>query len=575
MAKGHTTASSQGGTIAYFSMEIGLQADIPTYSGGLGILAGDTIRAAADMAVPMVAVTLLYRKGYFRQALDENGRQTEKAVRWNPAACLKPLRKHATLTIEARDVKVRAWRYDVVGVTGAVVPVLFLDTDLPGNDEKDRQLSRHLYGGAPEYRLGQEYVLGVGGVRILRALGYKDIRCFHMNEGHAAFLTLELLDEATSGTKAKRLKAAHIESVRSKCVFTTHTPVPAGHDRFSMGRVRKIIGNHKAWSLRKDLCDSADTLNMTYLALKFSRYINGVAKQHGATSRTMFPAYEIDSITNGVHAATWTAPPFQKLLDRCVPAWRQDNLGIRYALSVPEQKIWDAHAKCKAKLIGHIARRHGVKLDPNAFTIGFARRATAYKRLDLVLRSAGRLKKIAAEAGAFQIVFAGKAHPKDEPGKKLIRQVFKAQKHLEPAVRIVYLPDYDMDLAKILIPGVDLWLNTPRPPHEASGTSGMKAALNAVPSLSILDGWWTEGCVENLTGWAIQSSGKRKKGKKDTSAALDARALYRKLEKTVIPMFYHDRPQYVQIMRAALALNGSYFNTQRMLQEYLLKAYTP
>ena len=575
MAKGRATASSHGGTVAYFSMEIGLQADIPTYSGGLGVLAGDTIRAAADVGVPMVAVTLLYHKGYFHQELDENGRQTETAVQWHPADCLKPLRKRVTVTLEERDVKIRAWRYDAVGVTGAVVPVLFLDTDLPGNDERDRRLCHHLYGGDQDYRLGQEYVLGVGGVRMLGALGYEDIRCFHMNEGHAAFLTLELLDRATKGTKAKRLTAAHIERVRSQCVFTTHTPVPAGHDRFSLRRVRRIIGDHKAWSLRKALCDSPGTLNMTYLALKFSRYVNGVAKQHGATSRAMFPAYEIDSITNGVHAATWTAPPFQKLLDKYVPGWREDNVGIRYALSVPEEEIWNAHARCKTKLIRHIARTHGVKLDPDAFTIGFARRATAYKRLDLVLHSASQLKKIAARAGAFQIVFAGKAHPKDEAGKKLIRQVFKTQTNLEPAVRIVYLPEYDMDLAGILIPGVDVWLNTPRPPHEASGTSGMKAALNAVPSLSILDGWWTEGCVENLTGWAIQSTGKPKKGKKDGATALDARALYRKLEKTVIPMFYHDRPRYVQIMRAALALNGSYFNTQRMLQEYLVKAYQP
>jgi len=575
MAKGHATTSSHGGTVAYFSMEIGLQADLPTYSGGLGVLAGDTIRAAADMGVPMVAVTLLYHKGYFRQDLDEDGRQSETNVQWNPADCLKPLRKRVTVTLEGRDVKIRAWRYDAVGVTGAVVPVLFLDTDLPGNDQRDRVLSHHLYGGDQDYRLGQEYVLGVGGVRMLGALGYKDIRCFHMNEGHAAFLTLELLDEAMKGTKARRPGTAHIERVRSQCVFTTHTPVPAGHDRFSLRRVRQIIGNHMAWSLRKDLCHSPGTLNMTYLALKFSRYVNGVAKQHGATSRAMFPAYEIDSITNGVHAGTWTAPPFRKLLDRYVPGWREDNVAIRYALSVPEEKIWNAHAKCKAKLIRHIARTHGVKLDPNALTIGFARRATAYKRLDLVLHNAGRLKKIAANAGAFQIVFAGKAHPKDEAGKKLIRQIFKAHKHLEPAVRIVYLPDYDMDLAGILIPGVDVWLNTPRPPHEASGTSGMKAALNAVPSLSILDGWWTEGCVENLTGWAIQSTGKPKKGKKDSAAALDARALYQKLEKTVLPMFYDDRSRYIQIMRAALALNGSYFNTQRMLQEYLVKAYRP
>lgn len=557
-------------SIAYFSMEIGLRSDIPTYSGGLGILAGDTIRAAADMEVPMVAVTMLPRKGYFHQKLDAHGDQIETPETWNVDERLKLVSARVTVVIEKREVKIRAWRYDVVGVTGFTVPVIYLDTDLAGNDKRDRELSHHLYGGDQRYRLCQEYVLGVGGVRVLRTLGYEHIDRFHMNEGHAAFLVLQLFDEEMDKTGGTRIKPEHIEAVRRQCVFTTHTPVAAGHDKFSMDMVRKIIGKHRIWDIQSKLSGDGTTLNMTYLALNFSHYVNGVSKQHGRVSQEMFSSYQIDAITNGVHAATWVSPPFAKLLDRYIPAWRADNLSIRYGLSIPLQEVWDAHTKCKARLVDYVARQYKVKLDPKVFTIGFGRRATAYKRADLILRDLGRLKEIASSAGAIQILYAGKAHPQDLPGKKLIKQVFEASEQLGSKVRMLYLPNYDIDVAKIMIPGVDVWLNTPQPPHEASGTSGMKAALNGVPSLSVLDGWWIEGCVENLTGWAIK--GKARKGARDTSAQ-DAAALYDKLENVVVPMFYNDRDQYVRIMLMALALNGSFFNTQRMVQEYLLKAY--
>ncbi len=560
-------------SIAYFSMEIGLRSDMPTYSGGLGILAGDTIQTAADMEVPMTAVTLLTRRGYFHQELDASGRQIEKPDVWSVADHLRKLDARVTVVIEKREVQVRAWQYDVVGLTGFVVPVLFLDTDLPANDKRDRELSHCLYGGDNRYRLCQEYVLGVGGVRMLRTLGYDQIDRFHMNEGHAAFLVLQLFDEELNRSGGRTIKPAHIESVRNKCVFTTHTPVAAGHDRFPMDLVRKVIGRHRIWNIPGELTGGGDVLNMTYLALNFSHYVNGVSRQHGRVSQEMFSEYRIEAITNGVHAATWTAPPVQKLLDRYVPAWRADNFSIRYALSVPPEELWEAHTKCKIKLIREIAREHKVKLDPEVFTIGFGRRATAYKRADLIFRDLDRLKKIAARTGPFQIVFGGKAHPHDEPGKKLIQQIFAAQERLEPRIRIVYLPNYNIDVAKIMIPAVDLWLNTPQPPYEASGTSGMKAALNGVPSLSILDGWWIEGWVENLTGWAINEKHRvRRAGKTDTSSQ-DALALYDKLQDVVLPMFYRDRPQYLRIMLFALALNGSFFNTQRMLQEYMLKAY--
>jgi starch phosphorylase len=559
-------------SIAYFSMEIGLESDLPTYSGGLGILAGDTVRTAADLEVPLVAVTLLPRKGYFRQGLDGSGHQLEQAEAWKVADRLKPLDARVAVVIEKREVKIRAWRYDAVGTTGFTVPVLFLDTDLPANDHKDRQLTDYLYGGDDRYRLCQEYVLGVGGVRMLRTLGYERIDRFHMNEGHAAFLILQLFNEELERTGARTIRPEHIESVRRKCVFTTHTPVPAGHDKFPMRLVRNVIGPHRIWDIQKKLAGDGQMLNMTYLALNFSHYINGVSKQHGKVSQAMFDSYRIDAITNGVHAATWAAPPFRTLLDRYIPAWRADNFSLRYALSIPSDDVWRAHARCKSRLIACAARQRKVKLDPEVFTIGFGRRATAYKRADLIFRDLDRLKRIACNAGPFQIVFAGKAHPKDDPGKKLIEQVFQAAERLKGDVPIVYLPDYDIDVAKVLIAGVDLWLNTPQPPHEASGTSGMKAALNAVPSLSVLDGWWIEGCVENLTGWAIGSPATPRRKQADTSAK-DAAALYDKLESTVIPMFYNDRPQYIRVMLHALALNGSFFNTQRMLQEYLLKAY--
>jgi starch phosphorylase len=559
-------------SVAYFSMEIGLRADMPTYSGGLGILAGDTIQTAADMEVPMVAVTMLPRKGYFHQELEASGRQIEKPDLWPVAEHLRQREARITVVLEKREVQVRAWQYDVVGMTGFVVPVLFLDTDLPANDDRDRELSHHLYGGDPRYRICQEYVLGVGGVRMLRTLGYHEIDRFHMNEGHAALLILQLFEEELNRSGGRKIKPEHIESVRQKCVFTTHTPVAAGHDKFPMSLVHKVIGRHKIWNIQGELTENGATLNMTYLALNFSHYINGVSQRHGKISQEMFSEYRIEAITNGVHAATWTAPPVRKLLDRYLPAWRADNFSIRYALSVPPQELWEAHTTCKARLIRTIAREQKVKLDPEVFTIGFGRRATAYKRADLLFRDLERLQGIAAGAGPFQIVFAGKAHPQDEPGKKLIRQIFEAKKHLEPKVRIVYLPNYNIDVAQILIPGVDLWLNTPQPPHEASGTSGMKAALNGVPSLSILDGWWIEGCVENLTGWAIDGKSRARHRGKDTSAQ-DARALYEKLEDVILPMFYHNREQYLRIMLYALALNGSFFNTQRMLQEYLLKAY--
>jgi glycogen phosphorylase len=556
--------------IAYLSMEIGLDPSVPTYSGGLGVLAGDTIRSAADLKVPMVAVTLVHRKGYFYQRLDPSGWQVEEGVEWSIDDFLTEEPARASVVIGGRPVQLRCWRMNVTGVSGFVVPVYFLDSDLPENSEQDRTLTHWLYGGDSEYRLCQEVILGIGGVRMLRALGYKDIERFHMNEGHASLCTLELLEERRAAGNREGVGDEDLDAVRRMCVFTTHTPVPAGHDKFPMAMVDKVLDGYAPLSMRKTLCCDG-VLNMTYLALNLSHYVNGVAKRHGEVSRHMFSAYTIDSITNGVHAATWVSGPFQALFDKYIPGWREDNFSLRYALSVPRQEVWEAHTGAKRELIEQVNRSTNTGMDMDVLTLGFARRAAPYKRADLLLSNPDRLRAIARNAGPLQIVYAGKSHPRDEEGKKIIQRIWQARTGLRDAIRIAYLPNYDMELGRLITSGVDVWLNTPQPPMEASGTSGMKAALNGVPSLSVLDGWWIEGCIEGTTGWAVGQDGRTPEVAADSAA--DAASLYDKLENVVVPAFYKDRDRFLNIMVHAIALNGSFFNTQRMIQQYVLKAY--
>ncbi|RPH66251.1 MAG: alpha-glucan family phosphorylase [Burkholderiales bacterium] len=560
-------------TIAYFSMEIGLAEAMPTYSGGLGLLAGDTIRSAADGDVPMVAVTLVHRKGYFHQRLDANGTQTEEPQPWSPADTLTELPARATVGIEGRAVVLRAWRFDAKGVSGATVPVLLLDSDLPDNAEADRHLTDHLYGGDDRYRLCQEIILGIGGVRMLRTLGYDTIRRFHMNEGHAALLVLELGYEEMQRRGLSEVTREVAVAVKPMCVFTTHTPVPAGHDQFPLAMVRRVLTDyHHAYDERAVEFCLDNVLNMTYLALDNSHYVNGVAKKHGEISRQMFAQYKVDSITNGVHAGFWIAPAIQAVLDRHITAWREDNASLRYALGIPRHELWAAHQNAKQDLVAWVNQRTGAGLFSNAFTIGFARRSTPWKRADLLFHDLQRLLALHANAGPIQVIYGGKAHPRDGGGKDLIRQIFAQIAQLKGRLGVVYLEDYDIASAKRMVAGVDLWLNTPQPPLEASGTSGMKAAMNGVPQLSVLDGWWVEGCIENITGWAIGNGGTNNAGGID-ERAFDAQSLYNKLETVILPMFYRDQDRYIDVMRHAIALNGSFFNTERMVDQYVRKAY--
>ena len=552
-------------SIAYFSMEIALSRALPTYSGGLGVLAGDTLRSAADTAAPMVAVSLVHRRGYFRQHLDDSGQQTETDVPWFPETALPSANQILALTLQGRQLLVRAWRFDVTGVTGHVIPVFLLDTDVEGNDEWDRHLTDHLYGGDSYYRLCQEAVLGLGGIALLNALNCKpDV--YHMNEGHAALLTIALLEERLAGKPLHEATEADIQAVGQQCVFTTHTPVPAGHDQFGLDHMYQVLGHDRAAAIDTSGALHNGLMNMTYLALRFSRYVNGVAMQHGKVSQKMFPEYKVYSITNGVHAATWLSESFQELLDAEIANWRTDNRYFRSIYGIDPARITACHVKNKHRLFATLAKRTGHYFNPNMLTLGFARRVATYKRASLLLHDPARLVSIAQKIGGLQILFAGKAHPADTAGKGLIREVYEAAAKLNSAaLKIYYIENYDWELGSLLTQGVDVWVNTPRRPYEASGTSGMKAALNGVPSLSVLDGWWIEGCAEDTTGWAIEDG---------ESEEAEANSLYEKLEKRIAPL-YANPTAWSHIQQHCIGINGTFFNTHRMLSQYFANAYYP
>jgi starch phosphorylase len=556
--------------IAYFSMEIGIQNDIPTYSGGLGVLAGDTIRASADLKLPMVAVTILTKKGYFIQELDEKGSQTEQPVIWNPHKYMTLLPARVTVQIEGRDVQVQAWQYNVQSLTGGCVPIFFLDTDNEGNAPEDRGITHYLYGGDPGYRLKQEMVLGIGGVRMLHELGF-EIKKYHMNEGHSSLLTLELLNRFKRPIEDVWDEKLVWDTGRVKdlCVFTTHTPIEAGHDRFPYDLVVKIMGELIPLKVLREL-SGADSLNMTRLGLNLSEFINGVAKKHSEVSRNMFPGYEISAITNGVHSFTWTCDSFKRLYDKYLPGWANEpELFVRVG-RIPDDETWSAHMEAKKVLIDYVRNKTRIEMNADILTIGFGRRATAYKRADLIFTDIDRLQRIGG--GKLQIIYAGKAHPKDDDGKRLIERIFSISDKLKDRIQVAYLKNYDMDIALKMVSGVDVWLNTPLRPREASGTSGMKAAHNGVMNFSVLDGWWIEGHIEGFTGWSIGPN-PTETTLVDNLDSMDADDLYNKLENIIIPMFYNDRHAWVRMMQNAIGKNAYYFNCHRMMRRYVTEAY--
>ena len=549
----------EGDKIAYFSMEIAMDSDIPTYSGGLGVLAGDAIRSSSDLRLPLVAITLVSRKGYLRQKITFDGRQLEYPEEWDPSKHMKLLPEITTLNIYGREVKIGVWVYEQESLTGGIIPVLFLTTDVEGNTKEDREITDYLYGGDEKYRLKQEIVLGIGGVRILEALKI-NVKKYHMNEGHSSLLTLELL-------KKNNL---NVNKVKNLCVFTTHTPVAAAFDRFSYGLISEVLGTDVPVEILKKY-GGQDKLNMTLLALNLSKYTNGVTEAHMEYSRKLFPGYHIQEITNGVHSYTWTSSHFRRLFDKYIRRWANEPELLVRVDCIPEDEMWEAHMKSKQDLLNLVHDSSGLQMDMDVLTLGFARRATEYKRATMIFSDLEKLKEVRSY-GKIQLIFAGKAHPKDQLGKELIRQIYEYIERLRGEIEIVYLENYNMEIAGKLTSGVDVWLNTPLPPMEASGTSGMKAAHNGVINFSVLDGWWIEGCVEDLTGWAIGPSPDQGLNEQETRKR-EIADLYNKLEYVIIPKFYRERDSWTSMMKNSIGKVAYYFNTHRMMRKYATDAY--
>jgi starch phosphorylase len=557
--------------IAYFSMEVALDSDMSTYSGGLGVLAGDTLKTFADFGYTALGITLLNELGYVEQEIDSTGKQVNQPEKWNKEEHLIKLPFTVEIPFNGRSIICVVWRYDIVGQSGKTVSVYFLDSNIPRNDKYDRALTSYLYGGDSRYRLSQEQILGVGGLILLDKIGYKpgQVRIYHLNEGHASFAGLSLYEQAVKSLPARKVA---LDYVNSKLVFTTHTSVAAGHDRFLLADVKKSLPAH----LYKALPEEAlikNELCMSRLALYFSGAVTGVARTHEKTAEKMFPGHDVIPVTNGAYHLEWVHPYFKKLYDEHIPEWRHNPSFLRQVLNIPDDKIWATHSRAKRQLMEYINTISPNKFSADVCTLGFARRVTSYKRPTLILSDLDELEEKISSVGPLQIIFAGEAHPRDKQAAELIREIFqKIQKH-KGKITMVFLEDYDMAMALKLVAGVDIWLNTPLRTHEASGTSGMKAAFNAIPHLSVLDGWWPEGWIEGITGWSVGTDLTEARIDDQESWGLEVADLYHKLASTILPLYYQNRSGFIKMMKYSAALNGSYFNTYRMIREYTSKVY--
>ena len=541
------------GVVGYFTAEIGLWSELHTYSGGLGVLAGDHVKSAADAEIPLVGVTLLYRKGYGRQHLDKDGIQTETYRDLDPAQHLQDTGMDISLPLDGGELWAKVWRADITGVSGHVVPVYFLDTFHPKNSEKHLDLGLTLYGGDDWVRIRQEYLLGVGGLRLLDKLGH-EVDGLHLNEGHCTFALLEMLGKGWSREKlAKRV------------LFTTHTPVPAGHDRFEWDAVEEVLGDLLPSDAKQLVIDAGDPeegrrISMSHLAVALSGPVNAVSNLNAWVASSMFADHHIAPITNGVHHITWTSPMMGKLFDEQLPGWREDPTKLAHAGKIPTEELTEARGVARKVLRELVQTSTGVRLDKNRLTIGFARRFATYKRANLVFSDLERLREIGA--GKIQFVFSGKAHPRDEGGKALIKSIFDSAKDLENEIPVAFLEDYSMATGLAMTGGVDIWLNNPIRPMEASGTSGMKAAMNGVPNCSILDGWWPEGCEHGVNGWAIGEADDERDDVRDAKNVLDV------IENEVLPAWDEGDEKWCEIMRASIATSAR-FTGARMISDYL------
>ena len=541
------------GVVGYFTAEIGLWSELHTYSGGLGVLAGDHVKSAADAEIPLVGVTLVYRKGYGRQHLDKDGVQTETYRDLDPAQHMQDTGMEISLPLDGGELWAKVWRADITGVSGHVVPVYFLDTFHPKNSEKHLELGLTLYGGDDYVRIRQEYLLGVGGLRLLDKLGL-EVDGLHLNEGHCTFALLEMLGKGWTR-----------EQLAKRVLFTTHTPVPAGHDRFEWEAVEEVLGDLLPADAKQLVIGAGDPeegrrISMSHLAVALSGPVNAVSNLNAWVASSMFADHHIAPITNGVHHITWTSPMMADLFDKQLPGWREDPTKLAHAGKIPTDDLAGARNVARKVLRELVQTSTGVRLDKNRLTIGFARRFATYKRANLVFSDLERLREIGA--GKIQFVFSGKAHPRDEGGKALIKSIFDSAKDLENEIPVAFLEDYSMATGLAMTGGVDIWLNNPIRPMEASGTSGMKAAMNGVPNCSILDGWWPEGCEHGVNGWAIGEADDERDDVRDAKNVLDV------IENEVLPAWDEGDEKWCEIMRASIATSAR-FTGARMISDYL------
>ena len=546
--------------VAYFSMEIGVDPQLPTCCGGLGVLAGDTVKGAAEIGFPLVGVSLRHHKGYFKQEIKDS-QQKEVLKRSNPFGILRKRTEEVKVEIEGRNVTVGAEEYVIKSGQGIKVPIYFLDTKLDDNEKEDREISETCYWmGKPttyeehqRHRFKQEIVLGIGGIRILERIGYK-VRKYHLNEGHTALATLEVANK----------NSWDLKETKKRFSFTTHTLVPAGHELFPLDMVKNTLEGSFPLDKIMEYGGDAGCLNMTKLAMSLSDYQNGVSKKNSEAAREMFPEQNIDHITNGIHLGSWTSGSFKGLFDCHLPGWEENPERLKDSMTLPSEEVWRAHLENKSILLDLIEDEYGVELDRNRLTLGWYRRIAEYKRPTLIFTDRERLKRIGA--GKMQILVAGKAHPRDTYGKEAIKRIHEESKTINGDVPTIFIEDYGMEISPTLIAGVDVLLNTPRPPNEASGTSGMKALSNGVINVSSWDGWIDEEfkTKEGAIGWAF--------GHQHETDIQDAHGLYNVLEQKVLPTFYHNKEKWIEMQKNSISL-ASYYNTNRMLKEYIEKAW--
>ena len=532
--------------IAYLSAEIGLYSELHTYSGGLGVLAGDHLKSAADEGIDIAAVTLLYREGYGRQHLDSEGNQTETYPDLDPSRHLRDTGLELEIPLDGHVLNSKIWKTVIKGIGGHEVPVYFLDTRHASNEDRHLKLSDRLYAGGDDMRVRQEYLLGVGGIRALKILGHWPLKGLHLNEGHCSFAGLEMLRQGWTR-----------EQCSKRTLFTTHTPVAAGHDKFDWDLVNNVTGD-LIGGPEREIATHEGLCSMSHLGIGMAGRVNAVSHLNAEVASKMFPEVTIEPITNGVHHTSWISPTMARLYDEELDGWRSDGSLLEKAQILSDTGLERARAESRAVLRELVRSMTGIELDGNRLTVGFARRFATYKRASLVFKDIQRLNQMGS--GKLQFVFSGKAHPRDEGGKRLIKEVFAASKELED-IPVAFLEDYSMATGLAMTSGVDVWLNTPVRPMEASGTSGMKAVMNGVPNLSILDGWWPEACRHGENGWGI---GRKEEDRDDDR---DAESLYNIMENEVIPTWSSRRSNWTRIMKNAISV-GPRFTGQRMIRDY-------